>query len=187
MNHLINDSSAPSVRASGAKTTRVTSALWGYRFTALHVTGVLPDVVSLSVPWFLLLAFDRRKIFSEITRLFLENGLVSWWFVTHDPFWRPSWITTSIIQHKFMYVNRLSETLAFYYTFGFTSELIQFLSYHALRSVFCDSCVSVSQHVLACVCCLCVKYDSMCVYVWLCVILCVCIFVCMWICSNLHY
>ena len=37
-------------RCSREKTTRVTSALWGYRFTALHITGVLPDVVCLSAP-----------------------------------------------------------------------------------------------------------------------------------------
>jgi len=77
--------------------------------------------------------------------------------MTHDPFWSPSPTTTSIIQHKYIYINKLSETLAFYYLFGSTSQLIQFLSYPTLLSVFCDSCVCVSKHVLECVCCLCVK------------------------------
>jgi len=87
-------------RCSREKTTRVTSALWGYRFTALHVTGVLLDVISSFASWLLFLLLIEEKIFSKLTRLFLENSLVSWWFVTHDPFWRPSRITTSIIQHK---------------------------------------------------------------------------------------
>ena len=65
---------------------------------------------------------------------------------------------------KFIYINRLTETLAFYYFFGCNPQLIQFLSCPTLFNVFCDSCVCVSKHVLVCVCCLCVKYDSMCVY-----------------------
>ena len=103
----------PRKRCSREETTRVTSALWGYQFTALHVTGVLPDVVSFSTPWFLLLAFDRIKIFFRTNASFLKNGLVSWWFVTHDPFWRPSPITTSIIQHKYVYINKLSRNPRF--------------------------------------------------------------------------
>ena len=33
----------PRKRCSREIITHVTSALWGYRFTVLHVTGVLPD------------------------------------------------------------------------------------------------------------------------------------------------
>jgi len=45
----------PRWRCSREKTTHVASALWGYRFSALHVTGVLPDIVSFSASCLLLL------------------------------------------------------------------------------------------------------------------------------------
>jgi len=107
----------PCKRCSREKTIRVTSALWGYRFTVLHVTGVLPDVVfSSSASWLLFLLLIEENIFSKLTRLFLKTFShkfpdCSWpmtHFGDHHELLPPSYNT------KFIYINRLSEAPGYF-------------------------------------------------------------------------